>query len=143
MLRAQFTLGRRRPARTLRGIIIHQSVQAAEGRGLVADLGPKAARARVQSAFGDIRAGLERLVRIPSVSANDFDGACVRESAEATASWLARSGFEDSQLLEVEGAHPAVYAAAPGPPGSPTVLLYAHHDVQPPGHEELWQSRPF
>jgi acetylornithine deacetylase/succinyl-diaminopimelate desuccinylase-like protein len=120
-----------------------QAFWAAEGPGLVADLDPKAARAKVQSAFGRIRAELEQLVRIPSVSAAGFDAAHVRQSAEATASWLTRSGFEDVRLLEVEGAHPAVYAAASGPGRSPRVLLYAHHDVQPPGMDELWKSPPF
>ena len=142
MLAVQSTHGRSRAAATV-GEIIHQPVQAAEGRGLVAHLSPEAARAKVQSAFGDIRAELERLVRIPSVSAADYDEFSVRQSSSATASWLRRSKFEDVRLLEVEGAHPAVYAAAHGPKGSPKVRLDAHHDVQPPGLEELWKSRPF
>jgi cysteinylglycine-S-conjugate dipeptidase len=97
----------------------------------------------VDAAFGDIRADLERLVRIPSVSAAGFDATQVLRSADATASWLERSGLQDVRLLEVKGAHPAVFGATPGPSGSPTVLLYAHHDVQPPGPEELWDSPPF
>jgi acetylornithine deacetylase/succinyl-diaminopimelate desuccinylase-like protein len=110
---------------------------------MTVDLGPVATRAKVERAFSEVRSELETLVRIPSVSAHGFDAAHVRRSAEATASWLGRSGFQDARLLEVEGAHPAVYAAAPGPVGSPTVLLYAHHDVQPPGREDLWESPPF
>jgi acetylornithine deacetylase/succinyl-diaminopimelate desuccinylase-like protein len=110
---------------------------------LVADLSPEAARARVEAAFGEIRRELETLVRIPSVSTVGFDPTQVHRSAVATASWLSRSGFQDVRLLEVDGAHPAVYGAAAGPEQSPTVLLYAHHDVQPPGLDELWKSRPF
>jgi acetylornithine deacetylase/succinyl-diaminopimelate desuccinylase-like protein len=97
----------------------------------------------VESAFGDIRRDLEKLVRIPSVSAASFPARHVRESAEATAEWLKFSGLRDVRLLEVKGAHPAVFGATPGPAGSPTVLLYAHHDVQPPGSDELWESPPF
>jgi cysteinylglycine-S-conjugate dipeptidase len=110
---------------------------------LVSDLSPEAARARVQSAFGDIRNELERLVRIPSVSASGFDAAPVRRCAVETAKWLERSGFRDIRLLQVKGAHPAVYGSVPGPPESPRVLLYAHHDVQPVGVEKLWESPPF
>jgi acetylornithine deacetylase/succinyl-diaminopimelate desuccinylase-like protein len=97
----------------------------------------------VDAVFGDIREGLEHLVRIPSVSADGFDGKYVQESAEETASWLQCSGLEGVRLLEVAGAHPAVFGITPGPAGSPTILLYAHHDVQPPGLDELWKSPPF
>ena len=124
------------------GIIIHQPVQAAEGRGLAAYLGPKAARAKVQSAFGDIRAELERLVRIPSVSANDFDGSRVRESAEATASWLERSGFEDRSCSRWRARIRRSTRRLRGHQDRPP-FCSAHHDVQRPGHEELWQSPPF
>ena len=90
-----------------------------------------------------IRAELERLVRIPSVSAAGPGARNVRRSATATARWLRRSGFTDVRLLSVDGSHPAVYGFAAGPPRSGRVLLYAHHDVQPPGDLSLWASRPF
>jgi cysteinylglycine-S-conjugate dipeptidase len=111
---------------------------------LPADLDPEAARTIVNDAFDGIRADLEDLVRIPSVS-GDGNGAnqVLQQSAEATASWLERSGLGGVRLLEVDGAHPAVFGATPGPAGSPTVLLYAHHDVQPPGPDESWESPPF
>jgi acetylornithine deacetylase/succinyl-diaminopimelate desuccinylase-like protein len=119
---------------------------AGMGRGwpeLAAEGAAKAIRAAVDSAFDGVRGEFERLVRIPSVSAASFDPAEVRRSAEATAVWLESSGFRDVRLLEVAGAHPAVFGATQGPAGSPTVLLYAHHDVQPPGPAELWDSPPF
>ena len=82
-------------------------------------------------------------MRIPSVSTAGFDPAHVRISAEHTAAWLERSGFDGVRLLESGNAHPAVFGIKQGPPNSPAVLLYAHHDVQPPGASELWISPPF
>ncbi|MGE0226958.1 MAG: dipeptidase [Dehalococcoidia bacterium] len=100
-------------------------------------------RSTVDQIFPRVRAGLERLVAIPSVSAPDFDPAPVRASAEASASLLEEAGLRDVRLLEIEGAHPAVFGEVAGPAGSPTVLLYAHHDVQPPGDPADWTSPPF
>ena len=108
-----------------------------------AELNPAAARAAVESAFPLLRSELDRLVRIPSVSAAGFDAGQVRRSARATAAWLRGSGFRDARLLEVGGSHPAVYGTIRGPAGSPRLLLYAHHDVQPPGPADLWDSPPF
>jgi len=97
----------------------------------------------IDQIFPDVRAGLERLVSIPSVSAPDFDPAPVRASAEAAAALLEGAGLGGVRLLEVEGAHPAVFGEVAGPAGAPTVLLYAHHDVQPPGDPADWTSPPF
>jgi acetylornithine deacetylase/succinyl-diaminopimelate desuccinylase-like protein len=86
---------------------------------------------------------LKQLVRIPSVSAAGFDPAEVERSAGAVAALLRERGLEHVELLRVDGAHPYVYADWLHAPGKPTVLLYAHHDVQPPGREEVWKSPPF
>jgi cysteinylglycine-S-conjugate dipeptidase len=105
--------------------------------------GADALRLSIHGDFARVREELETLVRIPSVSAPGFDPGRVRESAEASAAILEKAGATGVRLLEVEGAHPAVYGEARGAHDSPTVLLYAHHDVQPPGAEELWDTPPF
>jgi acetylornithine deacetylase/succinyl-diaminopimelate desuccinylase-like protein len=99
-------------------------------------------RDKVASLMPEIRRDLEALVHIPSVSFPDFDPEHVRRSAEATRQILQASGM-DARIIEVSGAHPAVLGSLPAPTGAPTVLLYAHHDVQPQGPERLWSSPPF
>jgi acetylornithine deacetylase/succinyl-diaminopimelate desuccinylase-like protein len=86
---------------------------------------------------------LERLVRIPSMGYPGYDPATVRASAEATRDVLIESGVDGARLLELEGGHPAVFGELAGPDGAPTVLLYAHHDVQPEGPLDEWETPPF
>lgn len=100
-------------------------------------------RAAVGEVLPGVRVNLEGLVRIPSVSAAGFDPSEVRRSAEATAEVLENSGLGSVRLLELDGAHPAVFGQHTGPAGAPTVLLYAHHDVQPQGNETDWETPPF
>ena len=86
---------------------------------------------------------LQRLTRIPSVSFEGFPPEEVVRSAECVRGLLAACGLENVQIMHIPGTHPYVYADWLRRPGAPTVLLYAHHDVQPPMREELWKSPAF
>lgn len=101
---------------------------------------------QVEARAGTHRQDLEALVRIPGVSAPGFDPGEVRRSAEAVRDLALARGCDRAELLESEGAPPAVLAERT-PAGEradgPTVLLYAHHDVQPPGDTDAWSSPPF
>jgi cysteinylglycine-S-conjugate dipeptidase len=97
---------------------------------------------RIRALMPGVRSDLEALVRIPSVGFDGFDPAQVQRSAELTRDLLAGCGAT-ATLLEAEGAGSAVLAQLEGPVGAPRVLLYAHHDVQPPGSPDLWSSPPF
>jgi acetylornithine deacetylase/succinyl-diaminopimelate desuccinylase-like protein len=90
-----------------------------------------------------VRADLERLVRIPSVSADPDATQHVRASADSAAKMLREAGLPEVEVVTAEGSRPAVLGHRAAPPGAPTVLLYAHHDVQPPGEAAKWDSGPF
>ena len=104
----------------------------------------EAIRTRVRELLPALRADLEALSRIPSLSADtheDFDQAAVDASAEQVAQLLRAEGL--SVEIVREGGQPAVIGHLDGPPGSPTVMLYAHHDVQPTGDHALWDTDPW
>lgn len=98
--------------------------------------------AEVRDVLPSVRADLEDLVRIESVWADPARRSEVQRSAEAVSKLLSEAGFNDVQIV-ADGGAPAVIARHPAPAGAPTVLLYAHHDVQPEGDRSQWQSPPF
>ena len=100
-------------------------------------------RAAVAADMPRLRELLSTLIRLESVSADGFDPDVVRSSGEAIVTLLDDLGFDNAQLLESTSGHPAVYADLPGPEGAPTVLLYAHYDVQPTGPLAEWDTSPF
>jgi acetylornithine deacetylase/succinyl-diaminopimelate desuccinylase-like protein len=97
---------------------------------------------RVHQDMATVRAELESLVRIPSVSHPGHDPGHVKRSAEQTKRILDAAGMRTRILQHGDGG-PAAVGWIPAPPGALTVLLYAHHDVQPTGPRELWHTDPF
>jgi acetylornithine deacetylase/succinyl-diaminopimelate desuccinylase-like protein len=104
----------------------------------------------VQAGLPTAIADLSNLVRIPSVSWDGFDAAHVLASADAVKTLfddlrifdtveVARASIGETEALGM----PAILASRPARNGKPTILLYAHHDVQPPGRDEEWDSSPF
>ncbi|GII01048.1 dipeptidase [Planobispora takensis] len=86
---------------------------------------------------------LKRLVSIPSVAFPGHPEEPVHAAAAATEELLRGAGLPEVRQIPVDGSFPAVYGEAPAPPGAPTVLLYAHYDVQPPGDPALWNTPAF
>lgn len=87
----------------------------------------------------------EALLRIPSISTLPEHGADVERAAQ----WLAQDmriiGMQDAEVIHVPGGrHPLVLGEWHGAgDGAPTVLLYAHFDVQPAAIEDGWDTMPF
>src|SRR5207248_2865174 len=82
---------------------------------------------------------LLELLAIPSISSDVERGADMLRAAE----WIAeRLAFANGRVVET-GGHPAVLADWLGAPGAPTILVYGHYDVQPPGDEHAWTTPPF
>lgn len=98
-------------------------------------------RAAIAREMPGVRSDLERLVRIPGIAFEGFDHSHIERSAMAVAGLLRGCGL-NTQIVR-HGGQPAVIGRRAAPPGAPTVLLYAHHDVQPVGDPALWTSDPF
>ena len=102
-----------------------------------------ALRARLEQLLPGAVDDLKDLVRIPSLAFEGYDREPVRRSAEAVAALLRGAGMAEVTIESVADGAPAVIGRTPAAVGRPTVLLYAHHDVQPTGDETAWTSAPF
>jgi acetylornithine deacetylase/succinyl-diaminopimelate desuccinylase-like protein len=99
-------------------------------------------RSQIDSVLPAARADLEALVTIPSISSDPARAGDVRAAIERVRDLALAGGAADATVV-ASGAAPALVAHWPAPPGMPTVLLYAHADVQPTGPVEQWTSDPF
>jgi acetylornithine deacetylase/succinyl-diaminopimelate desuccinylase-like protein len=116
--------------------------------GSVDGIDTDALRSAVTAAFDSTVAQLKDLVSIPGIAWPSFDPAPLDRSAEAVAALVRNAGIADVRILRCDKEDgtpggPAVVARREAAEGKPTILLYAHHDVQPPGDHALWDSEPF
>ena len=98
--------------------------------------------------FDEVLGRLTELVAIPSIAWPSFDASQVDASAQRVAELAGELDFDSVEVLRAANpdgtpGYPAVVARREAPAGRPTVVLYAHHDVQPVGDESLWDSKPF
>jgi acetylornithine deacetylase/succinyl-diaminopimelate desuccinylase-like protein len=105
-------------------------------------------RASVDRSLSSTVSRLKELVAIPGIAWPSFDPEPLERSAQAVAGLLMGSGLEDVRILRCDKEDgtpggPAVVARREASDGKPTILLYAHHDVQPPGDPKLWETEPF
>lgn len=102
-----------------------------------------AMRRRVVDVMPAVREALERLVRIPSVAFPGHPPEPLQQAMQTVAGLFRGAGMPEVRFIDVPPDPPAVYAARPPVAAAPTVLLYAHYDVQPAKHEEDWDSLPY
>ncbi|MFF1828502.1 M20/M25/M40 family metallo-hydrolase [Paenarthrobacter sp. NPDC058040] len=95
---------------------------------------------------------LASLVSVPGIAWAGFDQAELECSAVLVQELVRGVGFPDAKVVRsaagpdvwnAAGGAPGVLATRPAAPGVPTILLYAHHDVQPAGPLDEWSSTPF
>ena len=86
---------------------------------------------------------LEKLVAIPSVSFPGYPSEPVEQMGTTTLRMFQEVGFTNARLMDVPTGYPPIYGEIQGPEGSPTVVLYAHYDVQPAPPEQGWTSDPW
>ncbi|PNI09608.1 dipeptidase [Arthrobacter sp. AFG7.2] len=113
------------------------------GNSLTEDL-----RTSIDQCFDQTLDHLKKLVAIPGIAWPSFDRGPLEHSAEAVAELLRGAGLDNVQILACDKPDgtpggPAVVASRPAGDGKPTILLYAHHDVQPTGDVSLWDTEPF
>jgi acetylornithine deacetylase/succinyl-diaminopimelate desuccinylase-like protein len=101
-------------------------------------------RRRVAGLMGRAREDLARLVAMPSVHGGSPDQLAACRAAGAEVLRLVReAGVANAELVETDDGSAAVIGHVAGPEGAPTVLLYSHYDVQPPGDPAGWSGSPW
>ena len=104
---------------------------------------PDQLRSRAADLMPELLTDLERLVGIPSVAFPGYPPEPVQQMADEALRLFREAGLASAELQEVPSGYPPVYGEIPGPEGAPTVMLYAHYDVQPAPPEQGWTSDPW
>jgi acetylornithine deacetylase/succinyl-diaminopimelate desuccinylase-like protein len=99
--------------------------------------------AKTAAMMPDLIKALEHLVAIPSVAFPGYPAEPVHRMVEETLRMVREVGFTDARLMEVPSGYPPIYGEIAGPEGSPTVMLYAHVDVQPAPPDQGWSTDPW
>jgi acetylornithine deacetylase/succinyl-diaminopimelate desuccinylase-like protein len=97
----------------------------------------------VQDLMPGVLEDLMQLISYPSVAFPGYPSQPVYDMARVTAAILKRYGLQEVRLLDIPGGYPSVYGEIPAPPGAPTVMMYAHYDVQPAQKEDGWEMDPW
>lgn len=101
-----------------------------------------AVAARIEAGRGRFRDRLDRFLRCRSVSTDDAYAPDMALTRAFLKHWLGEIGLDNIRELD-GGGQPAIYAECLKAPGKPTILVYGHYDVQPPGPLDLWSTDPF
>jgi cysteinylglycine-S-conjugate dipeptidase len=103
----------------------------------------QAALAYAEAHLEETLGRLASAARIGGVSADPPPNAELDRSAEEMKRWMTVAGLQKVEVVHLPGVHPYVYGEWLGAPGAPTAIIYAHHDVQPPGRPSHWTSPAF
>lgn len=94
--------------------------------------------------FDEYYAGFLEFLKIESVSTDAAYNDNVAQCATWLVAHLQELGFDNAKYYPTEGGHPAVYADwLHAGEDKPTVLIYAHYDVQPVDPLDKWDTPPF
>jgi acetylornithine deacetylase/succinyl-diaminopimelate desuccinylase-like protein len=104
---------------------------------------PDEIRSKAAGMMPELLTDLERLVGIPSVAFPGYPPEPVGQMANEALRLFREAGFANAELQEVPAGYPPIYGEVPGPKDAPTVMLYAHYDVQPAPPEQGWTSDPW
>jgi acetylornithine deacetylase/succinyl-diaminopimelate desuccinylase-like protein len=117
----------------------HTAAADASGKG--EPMSAETLRAKVRDLMPQAKADLASMVSFKSVhDAKQFPPAECQAMVDFVVTRFAELGLRDVRGHDTHDGSKAICGHKPGPPGSPTVLLYFHHDVQPPLDNASWET---